>query len=132
MGSESLVSQPSTGTWKPSTIAIAIQYCRLAEHAGAEPQQLQRHDDDDRQHREDGVLQHQAPRSTGAVAVVRRRAQPAQHVADRLVGQQPADRDDDEEDELLQRHRERQQDAGGVALAVAPVPRAMATTSQTP
>src|SRR6478735_6481653 len=49
-------------------------------------------------------------------------APPAEHGADRLVGQQPADRDDDEEDDLLERHVERKEDAGRVALAVPPVP----------
>src|SRR6478752_7141190 len=47
---------------------------------------------------------------------------PAEHRADRLVGQQPADRDDDEEDDLLQRHVAREPDAGRVPLAVRPVP----------
>src|SRR6478736_867544 len=48
-------------------------------------------------------------------------APPAEHRADGLVGQQPADRDDHEEDDLLEGHVEREAHAGRVPLAVRPV-----------
>src|SRR6478735_8529875 len=48
-------------------------------------------------------------------------APPAEHRADGLVGQQPADRDDHEEDDLLEGHVEREAHAGRVLLAVRPV-----------
>src|ERR671912_48530 len=46
---------------------------------------------------------------------------PPEHGPHGLVGEKAADRDDDEEDELLERHPERQEDAGRVRLAVRPV-----------
>src|SRR6476660_220903 len=48
-------------------------------------------------------------------------APPAEHGPDGLVGQQPADRDDHEEDDLLEGYVQREADAGRVPLAVRPV-----------
>src|SRR6476469_725627 len=116
IGAESLVSQPSTSTWKANTIAIDSQYWRRPNT----PVRSQN----------SSTAAVSSTDSTaravysGIAGLPPRRAaaQQPEHGADRLVGEQPADRDDDEEHQLLEGHPQRQQDAGGVALAVGPVP----------
>src|SRR5690348_9654641 len=95
-GALSLVSQPSTSTWKPKTMAMLTQNCARAKTRV--PDQ----------------------RSSTTVATTARTAstvysrigalaspeppQHRQHPPDGLVGEQPAEGDHDEEDELLDRH----------------------------
>src|ERR1700710_142396 len=106
MGSESLVSHPSTGIWKANTMAIEIQYWAVVKMPV-------------RSHSSSS-----APTATMLTTVItvysgidvpparvppqRQAPGPGDDLADRLVGEQAADRDDHEEHQLLQRHRERQ------------------------
>src|SRR4051812_40042993 len=122
IGSRSLVSHPSTGTWNAKTIAIEIQYCAVRKMPVRS------------QHNSTSTV----PTTAITVSTVysgtwssigrppprpggRRRArggrlrtQPPkepQDRADRLVRQQPAPRDDEEEDQFLQRHAPDELDA---------------------
>src|SRR6478735_2782562 len=112
MGELSLVSQPSTTIWNAKTMAMASQNCsRLKTRV---PDQ-----------RSSAMVTTTATTASTVYSGigVRPRPQPAhdvEHAADRLVGQQPTDGDDDEEDELLERHAQRQVDASDVERVVGP------------
>src|SRR5829696_1416874 len=113
MGLDSLVSQPSIGIWKAKTMAIATQYCAVAKIP----------------------VRSQANSSTttpataakvrmvysGTARLVDGLPPCADDAAHRFVGQQTADRDHHEEQELLQRQPQRQLDAGDEAGVVGPM-----------
>ena len=84
----------------PNTITIEIQYAGLAEQPGAQHAELQR---EHRDHR-----QHGGQRVTEPVTRLLRPgpdlAQTRQDGVDGVVGEQPAQRDHDEEQQLLDRN----------------------------
>src|SRR6476661_4041008 len=130
MGALSLVSQPSTSTWKPKTMAMLIQNCarantRVPDHRSRAMVASTARTASTVYSRIAGLRSARAahgPAATGPlVGAPGHPPQRRQHPADGLVGQQAADRDDDEEDELLDRHAARQVEAGDVGRVVAPV-----------
>src|SRR5690348_16692835 len=128
MGALSLVSQPSTSTWKPKTMAMLIQNCALAktrvpDHRSRATTARTARTARTVYSRIGGLPT--AGRSPRGVRVraraPRRPAHDGQHPAHGLVGEQAADRDDDEEDELLDRHATGQVESRDVGGVVAPV-----------
>src|SRR6478609_2326475 len=113
IGALSLVSQPSTIIWNAKTTTMLSQNCsrentRVPDHRSSTT-----------------VASTATTASTvysgtgvraGAAA-----AHEAEHLPHRLVGEQAADRDDEEEDELFERHPQGQLDAGDVERVVGPV-----------
>src|SRR5260370_37173487 len=99
MGADSLVSQPLTAIMKPKQIASAIQYALVRSNPVR------------------STNPSRATTPTTAVianAVYSCTARLSQQSADRLERQQPADRDGDEEHQLLDRHVRRKRPADDV------------------
>src|SRR3954451_20977226 len=117
IGALSLVSQPSTSTWKAKTIAMAHQNCAFANTRVPD----QRSSTTVARTARTASRVYSGIGGSPARRPGARGAQPGEHPPDRLVGEQPADRHHDEEDELLDRHAAGQLQAGDVGRVVAPV-----------
>src|SRR5665647_2699020 len=108
IGADSLVSQPSTRIWNTQTIRIDSQYCTerkmpVRNHASSA--------------RTTSTMAMTVKSGYSATRVLPRAAQ---HIAHGLVREKPADRDEEEEHQLLERH-DTQMDAGREERAVRPV-----------
>lgn len=99
MGSESFVSQPSTGIWKARTIANATQYWTVVKIP------VRNQPSSNATTARTATAVKTVYSGTGRLLPGRRRwpAQPGQDVTDRLVGQEPTDGDHEKEDDLLHR-----------------------------
>src|SRR4249919_3247690 len=113
IGFDSFVSQPSTGIWNAKTMSIETQYCK-------EPKMPVRN-----QHSSSSTTPTMATPVSRVYSGIglpgRSGSQPAEHLADRSVRQQSADRHHDEERQLLDRHPEDQLPTGHEPRVVRPV-----------
>ena len=113
MTTSSPVSTPFISSWKTTTIAYVAQKTAPGDQPGAQHGQVDDEDGDDGGHREGGVAHRLVRRVAGV---------PAGHLPHRLERQHRAQRDDEEEQHLLDRDPAGQPDAEGAAGVVVPVP----------
>src|SRR6478752_6398607 len=115
MGFESLVSQPSTSTWKPKTITIVNQYCAVVKMP------VRNTNSSRATVASTAITVNTVYSGIGGLPSSLPTPHPREDLADGFVREQPADRYDDEEHQLLHRHREDQLDPGHVRGVVVPV-----------